>query len=80
MLLFSTLAALSFNTYIFILFLFTRRLSSGGEVLTYTGYVGMRCPKGYGLLRDRLRKSEFGSRIGYPFQETDQFVEAFGLD
>ena len=49
MLLFSTLAALSFNTYIFILFLFTRRLSSGGEVLPYMGYVGMRCPKGYGF-------------------------------
>ena len=49
MLLFSTLAALSFNTYIFILFLFTRGLSSGGEVLAYVGYVGMRCPKGYGF-------------------------------
>ena len=49
MLVFSILAALSLNTYIFVLFLFIRRLSSGGEVLAYMGYVGMRCPEGYGF-------------------------------
>ena len=49
MLVFSILAALSVNTFIFILFLIIRRLSPGGEVLPYVGYMGMCCSIGYGF-------------------------------
>ena len=48
MLVFSILAALSFNTFIFILFLIIRRLSPG-EVLPYMSYMGMYRSIGYGF-------------------------------